>query len=86
MALDFLTISPTFVGVGWLFSCGHLLLSHVRSRLSVESTHTLLCLGIWSTLRLVKIDDVKKISALPNVEGEEDGFDNGWDMLQCTPD
>lgn len=81
MALDFLTIPPTSVDVERLFSRGRLLLSHVRSRLSVNSTRALLCLGTWSTLGLVKTEDVKKVSALPEVKGEEDEFEGGWAML-----
>ena len=86
MALDFLTIPPTSVDVEQLFSCGHLLLSHVWSHLSVNSTCALLCLGAWSTLGLVKTEDVKKVSVLPEVEGEEDKFEGGWAMLQHALD
>ncbi|OAX32671.1 hypothetical protein K503DRAFT_701687, partial [Rhizopogon vinicolor AM-OR11-026] len=64
-----------------LFSCGRLLLSHVRSRLSVQSTWALLCLGFWSQLNLIKPEDVNKVTMLPDVEGEEQEMAHGWDSI-----
>ncbi|KIK37753.1 hypothetical protein CY34DRAFT_92204, partial [Suillus luteus UH-Slu-Lm8-n1] len=58
-----------------------LLLSHVRSRLSAQSTRTLLCLSFWSKLNLVKTDDVVSISSLPDVEGDEQELNDGWDQI-----
>ncbi|KIK35539.1 hypothetical protein CY34DRAFT_61050, partial [Suillus luteus UH-Slu-Lm8-n1] len=72
MALDYLTIPATSVDVERLFSCGRLLLSHVRSRLSAQSTQALLCLGYWSHLKLVKTEDIMKVSTLVDVEGDEE--------------
>ena len=54
--------------------------------LTHQSTCTLLCLGTWSTLGLVKTEDVKKVSALLDVEEEEYEFEGGWDILQSTRD
>jgi hypothetical protein len=62
----------TSVDVERLFSRGRLLLSHVRSRLSAQSTRALLCLGIWSKLNLTRDDDVKKVSELPDLEGDDE--------------
>ncbi|KIM54667.1 hypothetical protein SCLCIDRAFT_136230, partial [Scleroderma citrinum Foug A] len=45
MALDYLTIPATSIDVEWLFSRGRLLLSHVCSQLSAQSTCALLCLS-----------------------------------------
>src|SRR5258708_3160842 len=58
------TSPATSVNVERVFSCGRLILSHVHSRLSVQSTHALICLGSWSLLGLVKNADVLAIMAL----------------------
>ena len=56
-----------------VFSKGRLLLSHVRNRLTVDSTRALLCLGTWSKLGYVNKDDLLAAAMLPEVkEGEED--------------
>ena len=71
----------TSIDVEQLFSCSHLLLSHAQSQLSAQSTHTLLCLGMWSTLGLVKdTGDVKKVTELEDVEGK-DTLADGWDKI-----
>ena len=64
-----------------LFSCGCLLLTHVHSRLSVQSTRALLCLGTWSKLKLIKDDDVRAISDLPEVLDNEEVFESSWDAI-----
>ena len=71
----------TSVNIERLFSRGRLLLSHVRSRLSVQSTWALLCLESWSELNLIKPDDVNNITMLPDVEGEEQEMAHGWDSI-----
>ena len=96
MAFDYLTIpgkgyrvitifidlfTATSIDVERLFSCGRLLLSHVRSRLSVQSTHTLLCLGMWSKLDLVKDTDVKRVTELKDVVGDDVELVDGWDSI-----
>lgn len=56
-----------------VFSKGRLLLSHVRNRLTVDSTRALLCLGTWSKLGYVNKEDLLAAAMLPEVkEGEED--------------
>ena len=70
------------INVEHLFSRGHLLLSHVHSRLSVQSTHTLLCLGIWSKLKLIQDANVKAVSELPEALDGEEGFENSWDTIR----
>ena len=70
----------TSIDVEQLFSCGHLLLSHVRSQLLAQSTRALLCLGTWSTLGLVKDSDVKKVTELEDVEGKDTLADD-WDKI-----
>jgi hypothetical protein len=85
MALDYLTIPATSTDVERLFSQGRLLLTHVRSRLSAQSTRALLCLGSWSLLNLVKEDDVRAAAMLPEIDGDKDDMDMdvGWDTI-CT--
>lgn len=58
------------VDMEWLFSHGRLLLLHTRSRLSVQTTQALLCLGSWSLAGLVRDEDVKAVAVLDEVEVE----------------
>ncbi|KIM61400.1 hypothetical protein SCLCIDRAFT_122048, partial [Scleroderma citrinum Foug A] len=59
-----------------------LLLSHVCSQLSAESTRALLCLGTWSELNLVRDEDVKKVTKLEDVEGNKElELEDGWDHI-----
>ena len=74
-------MTATSVDVERTFSQGRLVLSHVRSRLSVQSTRALLCLGIWSKMGLVEDDDVKSTARLPEVDGEEEELAIDWDAL-----
>ena len=74
-------ITTTSVDVERTFSQGHLVLSHVHSCLSVQSTRALLCLGIWSKMGLVEDDDVKSTARLPEVDGEEEELAIDWDAL-----
>jgi hypothetical protein len=75
-------ILATSVDVERIFSRGRLILSHVRSRLSAQSTRSLICLGSWSLLGLVKDSDVMAVSILPDVEAEgEPELENGWDRI-----
>lgn len=71
----------TSVGVEQLFSQVRLLLSHVRSWLTAQSTRALLCLGLWSQLNLIKNEDVLKVTSLPNVKVDEEELDKGWDCI-----
>ena len=50
-----------------MFSQGRLLLSHIRSRLSVQST------GVWSKLGFITDSDIKAaVVILPELIGEEE--------------
>ena len=71
----------TSVDVERVFSHGRLILSHVRSRLSAQSTHALICLGKWSVLGLVKDSDIQAVAAMKNIQGDEevDLEDGQWD-------
>jgi hypothetical protein len=77
-----LSISATSVDVERIFSRGRLVLSHVRSQLSSQSTQALLCLGSWSLLGLVKDTDVLAVTVLREVEGDEEPeLEDGWDRI-----
>jgi hypothetical protein len=69
------------VDVERTFSRGRLLLSHVRSRLSAQTTRAILCLGIWSSMGLVKDNDIKTVATLPDVDGDDKVLDDGWDDI-----
>ena len=73
--------TATSIDVERLFSTGRLLLSHVRSRLLVQSTRVLLCLNTWSTLGLIKDSDVQKVAELQDIEGEDAKLEDGWDSI-----
>ena len=65
-----------------VFSHGRLILSHVRSRLSAQSTRALLCLGNWSLLGYIKDSDVEAVAMMPDVEGNvEEELEEGWDKI-----
>jgi hypothetical protein len=76
-----ITLSATSVDVERTFSQGRLVLSHVRSRLSVQSTRALLCLGVWSTMGYVHDSDILPAAVLPEVDGEEDELARDWDAM-----
>ena len=59
------------VAVERVFSKGRLIISHIRNRLSAQSTRALMCLGYWSKLGFVTLEDLKAGASLPDVkEGE----------------
>ena len=71
----------TSVHVERVFSQGRILLSHIRSRLSVQSTRALMCLGVWSMMGYVKDSDIKAATVKPEVLGEEKELVDGWDDI-----
>ncbi|KIK93292.1 hypothetical protein PAXRUDRAFT_97956, partial [Paxillus rubicundulus Ve08.2h10] len=50
MALDYLTIPGDPSSLQRLFNHGHLIVMHMHSHLSAQTTCVLLCLGVWSLL------------------------------------
>ena len=66
-----------------MFSQGRIVLSHLRNRLSVQSTRALMCLGVWSILGFVKNSDIKGVVVLPGVPANEreDPLADGWDAI-----
>ena len=73
----------TSVDIERMFSQGRLLLSHVCSRLSVQSTHALLCVGVWSLLGYVKDSDAKGVIVLPELRADEkeEELKLDWDKI-----
>ena len=74
-------MTTTSVDVEQTFSRGHVLLSHVCNQLSVQTTHSLLCLGDWSLLGLVLDSDLRAVALLPEVDGVEEAMADGWDTI-----
>ena len=54
--------TATSVAVECVFSRGHLMLSHVHNKLTVQSARALLCLGDWSRQGFVKTSDLNKVA------------------------
>jgi hypothetical protein len=75
------SISATSTDVERVFSQGRLVLSHIRNRLSAQSTRALLCLGNWSLLGYIKDKDITAVTVLPEVLGDEEELEVGWDSL-----
>jgi hypothetical protein len=74
----------TSVDVERVFSQGRLLLSHICSRLSVQSTRALMCLGVWSILGFITDSDVRAaVAVLPELTGDdhEEELDINWDRI-----
>ena len=73
----------TSVDVERVFSQGRIVLSHLRSRLSVQSTRALMCLGAWSDLGLVKDIDLKLAVSSPDIpeDEEEEDLSENWDDI-----
>ena len=61
-----------------MFSKGRLIISHIRNRLSAQSTRALLCLGYWSKLGLIRNDDLKAATLLPDAKIDEEWSEDGW--------
>ncbi|KIK94733.1 hypothetical protein PAXRUDRAFT_142257 [Paxillus rubicundulus Ve08.2h10] len=83
MALDYSSIPAKFVDVEQSFSHSHLILSHTCSCLSAQLTCVLLCLGIWNKPKLIKDEGIVKVSALPDIEGNDEvELVDGWDCVE----
>ena len=80
-ALDLTTPTATSVDVECIFSKGRLVLSHIRNRLSAQSTRALICLRAWSRMGLVKDSNVMEAVRLPEVNGTEAKLDSEWDNI-----
>ena len=78
----YLLFPATTVDVEHVFSQGWLVLSHICSHLSVQSTRALLCLGAWCQHGLVKVQDLRLALGEEEVTGEEDELPSDWDTIQ----
>lgn len=70
-----------------VFSHGRLLLSHVRSRLSVQSTRALLCLGAWIKAGIIMDNDLEAamkeiLKEFPAEADEHEVLEPGWDLIE----
>ncbi len=66
-----------------VFSQGWIVLSHLCSRLSVQSTRALMCLGVWSRLGYVNDIDIRAVVILPEVSTNTQSAEiaAGWDAI-----
>ena len=62
--------TATSIDVEQLFSHGRIVLAHTCNGLSVASTQSLLCLGSWSLVGLVKDEDVRGVALLDDIQGK----------------
>ena len=76
----------TSADVERLFSRGRLVLSHVRNRLSAQSTRAILCLGAWSKAGFVSSKDEMRVCAMGEVPGDELEVEMvaGWDSIDVN--
>ena len=65
-----------------MFSRGHLVLLHVRSRLAVQSTRASICVGLWSSQALVHDSDIKAALGADDL-GEEEELPMDWDSIRA---
>ena len=79
----FIYFIATSIDVERVFSQGRILLSHLKSHLSVQSTRALMCLGVWSCTGYVKDIDIKLVGMQPEVPADEKKGDlvDGWDCI-----
>jgi hypothetical protein len=47
----------------------------------MQSICALMCLGNWSKLGYVRDQDVLVVTMLPDVEGDEEDLQDGWDTI-----
>ena len=75
-------LPATSVDVKRVFSGGRLVLPHVQSKLSVQSTRALLCVGSCSLLKLVKDEDVLSAAQLADIKEDNEYLPLGWETMQ----
>ena len=69
------------VAVEHVFSKGHLLLSHIRNRMSAQSTCALLCLSTLNKLGYIEIYDLTAAASLLDVGPDEIWLDEEWGVV-----
>lgn len=79
---DMLYDLATSVDVERVFSRGRILISHLRNRLSAQTTRSLLCLQVWSQLGYVEESDLLAAARQEPVKGSTDiVLEDGWDRI-----
>ena len=81
LSLLIFCLLATTVDIEWVFSCGWLILLHICNHLAVQSTCVSLCVGIWSSLGLVKDSDIKMSVGKDDVVGKEEDLPENWDAI-----
>lgn len=73
----------TSVEVERCFSRGRIIVSHLRNRLTGQTTRALLCLNYWSLAGLVQDVDILKVTrGTPALAGDDDvELEDGWDKI-----
>jgi hypothetical protein len=71
----------TTVDIEQVFSHGRFVLPHICNHLAIQSTRASLCVGIWSSLGLVKDSDIKMSVGKDNIVGEEEDLPENWDAI-----
>jgi len=80
LSLMLILLVATTVEVEHTFSQGRLVLPHIRNHLSSQSTCTLMCVGNWSLVGLVKGKDILSVLG-DELIGDEDELPEGWDKI-----
>ena len=57
------------------------MLSHIRNRLSVQTTRACMCVGAWSLLGLIKDADIRAALGEEVTGGTEDDLVGEWDLI-----
>ena len=76
-----LSLKATSVDVERFFSAGRLVLPYTRNGMSSQTVRALVCLHFWSRLGLIKDEDLKAASKLPDLPEDEEETPSGWDSV-----
>lgn len=81
-----LLLLATSVDVKHIFSCGHLVLSHIRNRLSAETMRAILCVGEWSQASFIQDEDVLAVTLAIYDEKNDvlDAVPKGWASIKSS--
>jgi hypothetical protein len=71
----------TSTDVERVFSRGRILLSHIRNRLSAQSTRAIICLGSWSLLGLIHDTDIFNVTKLPEEPADPELEADEWEAV-----
>jgi hypothetical protein len=73
-------LAATAIDCECVFSRSQILLSHVQNRMAAETIRALMCVGEWSRKGYIKARDIKAVTMLPELEGEDE-FDDALDGI-----